>query len=111
MPTGRGLEHQDLATLQLATDHQLTGGIHSVELKDRLGDVETDCRDRLHGWLPKSREPQLLPQPWHSRAGGGAVHSIKFGSGRLSSYQLIGTQQERFRDRQAESLCGLEVDD
>ena len=27
----------------------------------------------------ESWEPQLPPQPWHSRAGGGAVHSIKPG--------------------------------
>src|SRR6476660_6843630 len=25
----------------------------------------------------ESWEPQLFPQPWHSRAGGGAVHSIR----------------------------------
>ena len=42
-------ERQDLATLQLAADDHLTSGIHAVDLKDRLGDVETDCRDRLHG--------------------------------------------------------------
>ena len=35
----------------------------------------------------------------------------KFGSGRPSFYHLIGAQQERFRDCQAEGLCGLEVDD
>jgi hypothetical protein len=42
-------ERQDVATLQLAGDDHLTSGIHSVDLKDRLGDVETVCRDRLHG--------------------------------------------------------------
>jgi hypothetical protein len=25
------------------------GGINAMNLKDRLGDVETDCRNRLHG--------------------------------------------------------------
>ena len=69
--------------------------------------VVTVCMDGSS----ESWEPQLLPQPWHSPADGGAVRSIKFGSGRLSFYQLIGTQQERFRDRQAECLCGFEVDD
>jgi hypothetical protein len=29
----------------------LAGGINSVDLENRLGDVETDCRDRLHGSL------------------------------------------------------------
>jgi hypothetical protein len=38
-----------MATLQLAADHHLAPGINSMNLEDRLGDVETDCRDRLHG--------------------------------------------------------------
>ena len=44
-------ERQDGAALQLAADDHLAGGINSVDLKDRLGDVETDRRDRLHDWL------------------------------------------------------------
>jgi hypothetical protein len=44
-------ERQDRAALQLAADNHLTRGINSVNLEDRLGDVETDCRDRLHGSL------------------------------------------------------------
>ena len=44
-------ERQDVATLQLAADDHLARGINAVDLKDRLGDVETDCRDRLHGSL------------------------------------------------------------
>jgi hypothetical protein len=27
------------------------GVVNSVDLENRLGDVETDCRDRLHGSL------------------------------------------------------------
>ena len=42
-------ERKDIATLQLAADDYLAGGINSVNLEDRLGNVETDCRDRLHG--------------------------------------------------------------
>jgi hypothetical protein len=44
-------ERQDRAALQLAADDPLASGINSVNLEDRLGDVETDCRDRLHGSL------------------------------------------------------------
>jgi hypothetical protein len=44
-------ERQDRAALQLAADNHLTSGINSANLEDRLGDVETDCRDRLHGSL------------------------------------------------------------
>src|SRR6476469_2370060 len=41
-------ERQDIATLQLTANDHLPGSINAVHLKDRLGDVETDCRDRLH---------------------------------------------------------------
>jgi hypothetical protein len=44
-------ERQDVATLQLPADDHLTRGINSLNLEDRLRDVETDCRDRLHGSL------------------------------------------------------------
>jgi hypothetical protein len=49
-------ERQDGATLQLAADEHLAGGINAVDLEDRFGDVETDCRDRLHGCSSESRE-------------------------------------------------------
>jgi hypothetical protein len=37
-----------MATLQLATNDHLAGGVNAVNLEDRLGDIETDCRDCLH---------------------------------------------------------------
>jgi hypothetical protein len=49
-------ERQDGATLQLAADEHLASSINAVHLKDRFGDVETDCRDRLHGCSSESRE-------------------------------------------------------
>jgi hypothetical protein len=42
-------ERQDRAPLQLAADDHRAGGINSVNLEHRFGDIETDCRDRLHG--------------------------------------------------------------
>jgi hypothetical protein len=39
----------NVATLQLTTNDHLANGINAVDLKDRFGDIETDCRDRLHG--------------------------------------------------------------
>ena len=42
---------QDVATLQLTTDDHLASGIYAVDLEHRFGDIETDCRDRLHAWL------------------------------------------------------------
>jgi len=44
-------EHQDMAPLQLAADDYPALRINAVDLEYRLGDVETDCRDRLHAWL------------------------------------------------------------
>ena len=41
-------ESQNVATLQLAADDHLAGGINTMDLEYRLGDVETDCRDCLH---------------------------------------------------------------
>jgi hypothetical protein len=44
-----------------------------VHLKDRLGDVETDCRDRLHNWTPPNRGALAAPTSmaltcrWRSR--------------------------------------------
>jgi hypothetical protein len=35
--------------------------INAVHLKDRFGDVETDCRDRLHGCSPESRGALTAP--------------------------------------------------
>jgi hypothetical protein len=59
MPTRQGgsFGGQDGATLQLAADDHLASGINSVHLEDRLGNVEPDCRDRLHGSSSESWEP------------------------------------------------------
>ena len=44
-----------MATLQLPTDNCLARSINAMHLEDRLGDVETDCRDRLHDLAPPNR--------------------------------------------------------
>src|SRR5277367_1050782 len=44
-------ERKNIATLQLTADHHLASSINAVDLEDRLGNVETDCRNRLHSWL------------------------------------------------------------
>jgi hypothetical protein len=41
-------ECQHVPTLQPAADDHLPTSINAVNLKDRLGDVETDRRNRLH---------------------------------------------------------------
>jgi hypothetical protein len=51
MPTRQGCsflkERQDVTTLQLTTDDHFALVINAVDLKYRLGNVETDCRDRI----------------------------------------------------------------
>src|SRR5262249_41538063 len=42
-------EWQNVSALELTTNDYITGSINSVDLKNRLGDIETNCRDRLHG--------------------------------------------------------------
>src|SRR5258707_4938168 len=66
-------EWQNVATLELAANDYITCRVNSVDLKNRLGDVETDCRDRLHVWLLRivgaSTAPtsMALPCRWRSR--------------------------------------------
>ena len=43
-----------MPALQLAPDDHLSRRIDPVNLKYRLCDIETDCRDRLRAWLPKN---------------------------------------------------------
>src|SRR5262249_2118817 len=67
------------------------------------------------GSSSESWEPYQPPLPWHSRAGGGAVHSIMSGCeqpqqrSRLLDH-LVGPGKQRGRDFKAECLGGLEVD-
>src|ERR1700683_48650 len=44
-----------MTTLQLPAHHHLARGIYAMYLENRLGDVETDCRDRLHDLAPPIR--------------------------------------------------------
>src|SRR5215467_12051076 len=45
-----------MPALQPTADDHLSRRIDAVNLKHRLGDVETDRRDRLHAWLPHNRD-------------------------------------------------------
>src|SRR4029453_15577121 len=68
-----------MPTLQLTADDHLSRRIDAVDLKHRLSDVETDCRDRLHAGSPKIATAPAAITQWHLRARGGAVHSIRSG--------------------------------
>src|SRR5271165_941779 len=42
-------ECQYMTTLELTTEDDITSGIDAMDLENRLRDVETNCRNRLHG--------------------------------------------------------------
>src|SRR6266540_4431623 len=66
-------EWQNVPPLELTTNDYITCRVNSVDLKNRLGDVEADCCDRLHIWLLRilgaSTAPtsMALPCRWRSR--------------------------------------------
>src|SRR4029434_3798715 len=66
-------EWQNVPALELAANDYITCRVNSVDLKNRLGDIETDCRDRLHGWLLRivgaltAPTSMALPCRWRSR--------------------------------------------
>ena len=84
-------ERQDGAALQPPADDHLAGGINSVDLEDRLRDVETDRRDRLHDWLLRIVGALTAPtsvalacrwrsRPQHQKRTSALYHSLcKFG--------------------------------
>jgi hypothetical protein len=41
-------KRENIAALQLPTEHHLAVSINAMDLKNRLRDIETDYRDRLH---------------------------------------------------------------
>jgi hypothetical protein len=54
-----------------AADDYITRRVNSVDLKNRFGDVETDCRDRLHAWL---RPHPVSDCVFRKRGSGDEVH-------------------------------------
>src|SRR5262249_20460200 len=44
-------EWQNVPPLELTANDYITCRVNCVDLKNRLGDIETNCRDRLHVWL------------------------------------------------------------
>jgi hypothetical protein len=74
-------ERQHVATLQLTAEHHITIRVDAMNLKNRLRDIETDSRNRLHDLAPPNHGcPHSTHHSWHSCAGGGAVHSINCGN-------------------------------
>src|SRR5665811_297638 len=72
-------EGQDLRPPQLPTDDHRAGCTNPVNLKNRLGDIQTNRCNLLHGWLLSIVIASTATTVWHLDAGGGAVHSIRSG--------------------------------
>src|SRR5256884_3776491 len=66
-------EWQNVPALELTVNDYITYRVNSVDLKNRLGDVETDCHDCLHVWLLRivgaltAPTSMALPCRWRSR--------------------------------------------
>jgi hypothetical protein len=74
---------QNVSALESTANDYITRRVNAVDLKNRFGDVETDCRDRLHlGSSSESWGLNSTQTRWHFR--GGAVHSIKSGHSHCS---------------------------
>src|SRR5262249_23567771 len=89
---------QNVSALESTANDYISRRVNAVDLKNRFGDVETDCRDRLHLGSSESWGPQQHPHPWHFRAGGGAVHSINSGLVQCSKrrpYSIPSSARER----------------
>src|SRR5262249_60844540 len=105
-------EWQNVSALESTANDYISRRVNAVDLKNRFGDVETDCRDRLHLGSSESWGPQQHPHPWHFRAGGGAVHSIKSGQPHRSKKaplfdHFVGRRLQRERHSEAECIRGL----
>jgi len=50
-------EGQHVAAFELTTEHDIALRIDAMNLKHRLRDIETDCRDRLHDCLLRIGAP------------------------------------------------------
>jgi hypothetical protein len=61
-------ECQYIGSLELATNNDIAIPIYTMDLKNRLRDIQTDCRNVCMGSSSESWEPQPLPHPWHSCA-------------------------------------------
>src|SRR5215467_2442357 len=48
-------EQQHITALQLTAEDYIAFRIDTVNLKDRLCDIEADCRNRLHDLAPPNR--------------------------------------------------------
>ena len=82
-------ELQDITTLQLPTYDHLAGGINAITWKTDLPISRPIVVIACMFSSSESWELQQHPRLWHSRAGGGAVHSITSRHLRRGALKLI----------------------
>src|SRR5262252_10719770 len=92
-------EWQNLPALELTANDYITCRVNCVDLKNRLSDIETNCRDRLHVWLLRIVGASTAPTSMALPAGGGAVHSIKSGPTHCSKKRSSITSSARASTR------------
>src|SRR5262249_24998534 len=89
--------------------------VNSVDLKNRLSDIETNCRDRLHAWLLRivgaSTAPtsMALPCRWRSRPQHQKRTNAPQQIASLFDY-LVGAGEQCVTHPQPRRPCGLEID-
>src|SRR4051812_15490867 len=87
----RGQERQELAAAQLLAKDHRARAVGSVQLKDVLGEIQSDGAHRVHGRL---LEWPATPSLWHTTAAGG-VHTITAIGVRVSGVRLPCRDQSR----------------
>src|SRR5262249_36204534 len=98
------------------TNDLITCCINSVNLKNRLGDIETNCRDRLHVWLLRIVGALTAPtsmalacrwrsRPQHQKRTYAAQQKVPLFD------HLVGAQLEFTADRKPKRLRSLEIDE
>src|SRR5436190_24402918 len=108
-------EWQNVPALELTANDYITCRVNSVDLKNRLGDIETNCRDRLHVWLLRivgaltAPTSMALPCRWRSRP---QHHEPTYAVQQNVPLfnHLVGEREQLVWNRNAERLCGLEVE-
>src|SRR6476659_8747838 len=105
---------QNVPALELTANDYITCRVNSVDLKNRLGDFETNCRDRLHVWLLRivgaltAPTSMALPCRWRSRPQHQKPTYAVQQTGALFDHLVGGHLHDR-RHRQPERLRSLEI--